>query len=89
MSQDFRWHQRLQNFSRANGLLQESLKISSPSVLERAGIIQFYKMAFELAWKTLKDFLTEQGFEVASPRQAIKQGSKAVSSRMATRGLKP
>ena len=74
MTQDIRWKQRLQNFSRANQLLQESLTIKKPSKVERAGIIQFYEMSFELAWKTLKDFLTEQGFEVASPRQAIKQG---------------
>jgi len=74
MNQDIRWQQRLQNFSRANRLLQESLTVHQPSVLERAGIIQFYEMAFELAWKTLKDYLQEQGFEVSSPRQAIKQG---------------
>jgi len=74
MTQDIRWKQRLQNFSRANQLLQESLTIKKPSKVERAGIIQFYEMSFELAWKTLKDFLTEQGFEVTSPRPAIKQG---------------
>lgn len=74
MKQDIRWHQRLQNFSRANTLLQDSLNVSQPSTLERAGIIQFYEMAFELAWKTLKDYLQEQGFEITSPRQALKQG---------------
>ena len=72
--QDIRWIQRLQNFKRANSLLQSSLTVVQPSQLERAGIIQFYEMAFELAWKTLKDYLQEQGFEVATPRQAIKQG---------------
>jgi len=34
-------------------------------------------MAFELAWKTLEDYLQEQGFEVTSPRQTIKQGFQA------------
>ena len=29
-------------------------------------------MAFELAWKTLKDFLTAEGFTVKSPREALK-----------------
>jgi len=75
--QDIRWIQRLQNFKRANSLLQSSLTVAQPSQLERAGIIQFYEMAFELAWKTLKDYLQEQGFEVTSPRQAIKQGFQA------------
>ena len=75
--QDIRWIQRLQNFKRANTLLQSSLTVVQPSQLERAGIIQFYEMAFELAWKTLKDYLQEQGFEATSPRQAIKQGFQA------------
>ena len=61
---------------RANILLQSSLTALQPSQSERAGIIQCYKMTFELAWKTLKDYLQEQGFEVP-PRQAIKQGFQA------------
>jgi len=47
--QDIRWIQRLQNFKPANTLLQSSLTVVQPSQLERAGIIQFYEMAFELA----------------------------------------
>jgi nucleotidyltransferase substrate binding protein (TIGR01987 family) len=31
-------------------------------------------MAFELAWKLMKDYLDELGFAVNSPREAIKQG---------------
>lgn len=31
-------------------------------------------MSFELAWKMIKDYLQEEGFEVKSPRAAIKQG---------------
>lgn len=74
MTQDIHWQQRLQNFSHTNTLLQDSLNVTLPSTLERAGIIQFYEMAFEPAWKTLKDYLQEQRFEIASPRQALKQG---------------
>jgi nucleotidyltransferase substrate binding protein (TIGR01987 family) len=71
---DIRWVQRLQNLKRANDLLQMSLEISNPSQVERAGIIQFYEMAFELSWKTLKDYLGAEGYEISSPRQTIKQG---------------
>ena len=51
-----------------------TLEIENPSEVERGGVIQFYKMTFELAWKTIKDYLQEEGFEVKSPRAAIKQG---------------
>ena len=41
--------------------------------MERAGIIQFYEMTFELAWKVMKDYLENSGYIIKSPRDAIKQ----------------
>lgn len=41
--------------------------------LERAGIIQFFEITFELSWKVLKDYLEAQGYMVRSPRESIKQ----------------
>lgn len=49
-----RWQQRFQNFERAFLLLEEAVSIPAPSVVERAGMIQFFEMAFELGWKVLK-----------------------------------
>lgn len=69
---DIRWQQRFQNFNKAFQYLKDTLKIEEPSDAERAGIIQFYEVAFELAWKTLKDFLTAEGFSVKSPRDSLK-----------------
>ena len=48
---DIRWQQRLNQFEKAFFLLQDALLIDSPTVVERAGIIQFFEMAFELGWK--------------------------------------
>ncbi len=73
---EIRWKYRFDNFSKAIDVLKRSLEIEKPSEVERGGIIQFYKMAFELAWKTVKDYLEEEGFEIKSPRSAIKQGIK-------------
>ncbi len=72
-NQDIRWIQRFQNFEKAFLLLQKTVQIESPSVVERAGLIQFFEMTFELAWKLLKDYEEEEGFEVTSPRDAIKR----------------
>jgi nucleotidyltransferase substrate binding protein (TIGR01987 family) len=49
------------------------MTIEHPSDAERAGLIQFFEMSFELGWKVLKDYLEEEGFTVESPRDAIKQ----------------
>jgi len=72
--EEIRWKYRFDNFSKSFEALKRSLEIENPSEVERGGVIQFYKMTFELAWKTIKDYLQEEGFEVKSPRAAIKQG---------------
>ena len=72
-SKDIRWKQRLQNFEKSYQLLENTLQIKSPSEAERAGLIQFFEMTFELAWKMMRDYLNEQGFSVNSPKEAIKQ----------------
>jgi nucleotidyltransferase substrate binding protein (TIGR01987 family) len=75
--EDIRWRQRFGQFEKAFLLLQEAVRIESPSVVERAGLIQFFEMAFELGWKLLKDFEEAEGFIVKSPRDAIKQAFQA------------
>lgn len=69
---ELRWQQRFQNFSRSFLFLEQSAVLDSPSVIERAGMVQFFEVTFELSWKVLKDFLEEEGFTVKSPRDAIK-----------------
>ena len=36
-------------------------------------MIQFFEIAFELSWKTMKDYLEAQGFLTKTPRETIKQ----------------
>ena len=44
IEEDIRWIQRFSNFERAFLLLQNSLKTEPLSILERAGLIQFFDM---------------------------------------------
>lgn len=74
---DIRWKQRFQNFARAFTLLEQAIGIDAPSEVERAGLIQFFEMSFELAWKLLKDYLEVEGFTINSPRDALKQAFQA------------
>ncbi|MGL5034570.1 MAG: nucleotidyltransferase substrate binding protein [Microcystaceae cyanobacterium] len=70
---DIRWIQRFSNFERAFLLLSEAIKIECPSIIERAGLIQFFEIAFELSWKVLKDYEEWSGFTVKTPREVLKQ----------------
>lgn len=74
MDNGIRWKQRFQNFEKAIMLLQGAVKKTSLSDLEKAGVIQFYELTFELAWKTVKDYLEDKNVEVKFPRDAIKEG---------------
>jgi nucleotidyltransferase substrate binding protein (TIGR01987 family) len=70
---DIRWKQRFNQFNKAFSLLASAIKVEKPSELERAGLIQFFEMSFELGWKLLKDYLENEGFDIKSPREAVKQ----------------
>lgn len=73
---DVRWKQRFDNYQKAQAFLTKSLKKESLSELERAGIIQSFEFSFELAWKTMKDYMNEKGVEAIYPRDVIKQAFK-------------
>ena len=76
---DIRWKQGFDNYDKALAQLSAGLEIEEPSDLEREGIIQRFEYTFDLAWKTLKDFLEYQGFQNITGsrdtfREAFKQG---------------
>jgi len=73
MQKDIRWKQRFQNFERAFLFLNKSCKLETYDELQGAGLVQSFEFTFELAWKTLKDYLQDQGLEVQFPREVIKQ----------------
>ncbi len=69
---DIRYKQRFENFEKSFLLLEQALDIKEPSIIEKAGIVQFFEITFELSWKLMKDYLSYIGYEVKSPREAIK-----------------
>ena len=73
MSNENRWLQRLQNLNKAFKRLGDACTQDDYSELEVAGLVQTYEFTFELCWKTLKDKLTFEGYEVNSPREVIKK----------------
>jgi nucleotidyltransferase substrate binding protein (TIGR01987 family) len=81
MNSDIRWKQRFDNFDRAFVLLREAFDrgLAALSQLEKEGTIQRFEIAFELAWKTMKDYLEENGLVVnpATPRNIIKEAFAA------------
>jgi nucleotidyltransferase substrate binding protein (TIGR01987 family) len=79
---DIRWQQRFQNFNRAFVLLRsafEGRSLEQFSDLEQEGIIQRFEYSYELAWKTMKDYLEANGVIITpvTPRTVIKEAFAA------------
>lgn len=63
---DIRWQQRFDHFKKAFSQLDEAVQLMRQrplSRLEKQGAIQAFEFTHELAWNTLKDYLTWQGIE--------------------------
>jgi nucleotidyltransferase substrate binding protein (TIGR01987 family) len=74
---DIRWQQRFQNFERAFTLLRTAMEERAPqkfNQLELEGLVQRFEYTFELAWKTLKDYLEYEGIVLPeiTPRAVLK-----------------
>lgn len=79
---DIRWKQRFQNFDRAFILLRSALEdqpLNQLSDLDQEGVIQRFEYSYELAWKTMKDYLEDNGVVISpvTPRNVIKEAFAA------------
>lgn len=73
MEPDIRWKQRLTNFKKAYGQLTEFIEKPELNKFEVQGLIQCFEYTFELSWKTLKDYLEFEGYDVKTPRETLKK----------------
>lgn len=60
-TQDIRWIQRFNNFSKAFNQLTKFIEKGALNELEKQGLIQAFEYTYELAWNTLKDYFEAQG----------------------------
>ncbi|MDP3464822.1 MAG: nucleotidyltransferase substrate binding protein [Sulfuricurvum sp.] len=67
-----RCRQRMVNYTKSLAHVRATVEKENLNEIEKAGLIQFFEVAFELAWKVMKDYLITEGYDVKSPREAIK-----------------
>lgn len=68
---DVRWIQRYANYTRSVANLRDALQVKDPSKLEQQGIVKAFELCYELAWKTLQDYLRELGIDDAVGPKAV------------------
>lgn len=73
-----RWKQRFQNFEKALEKLRYAVTAHQDepdNQLYEMALIQAFEFTYELGWKTVKDFLKNEGLNnISLPREVIKQG---------------
>ena len=71
---DIRWKQRYSNYQKALSQLERFVQDDELNEMEEQGLIKAFEYTFELAWKTLQDFLKEKGYVgIVGPRPVIEQ----------------
>lgn len=76
MNNEMRWRQRFQNFEKAYQVFQRRLndyERDRNSEAFQLSLVQAFEILMELAWKTLKDYLENEGMMVATPKAVIRQ----------------
>lgn len=74
MNKEIRWRQRFQNFEKAEQQLKSAVqRVNELDELAKEGLVQRFEYSFELAWKTLKDYLESKGEEVKFTRDVLKK----------------
>jgi nucleotidyltransferase substrate binding protein (TIGR01987 family) len=70
--EQIRWKQRFNSLKKAYAFLSMQIPKAHRDDTTDVALIKAYEMAFELAWKTLQDFMQYQGIQTLGARDAIK-----------------
>ena len=81
MNNELRWKQRFQNFEKALNVFQARVEDCEKNPKGtphyeafQMALVQAFEIIIELAWKTLKDYLENEGYDkVKNGKQAIRQ----------------
>ena len=81
MDYELRWKQRFSNFQNAYSTflrVLERLDANPEDEIVKMALIPSFEFTYELAWKTMKDYLESEGFDqVQSSKQTIRTAFQA------------
>jgi nucleotidyltransferase substrate binding protein (TIGR01987 family) len=72
--EDIRWKQRYRDYERSLANRRDALETADPSRLIKQGTVKAFELAYELAWKTLQEYLREAGItDAVGPKGVIRR----------------
>lgn len=81
MNNDIRWKQRFDNFKNAYKTFARTIERYEQNTdddIIKMALVQAFEFTYELAWKTMKDYLENEGYdEVNNSKQTIRTAFQA------------
>ena len=65
----------IKDLKKANQQLKKAVKLS-PTRIHKDATIQRFGFTFELAWKTIQEYITDQGLDCKSPKNCIREAGR-------------
>ncbi|MBU0620206.1 MAG: HI0074 family nucleotidyltransferase substrate-binding subunit [Patescibacteria group bacterium] len=65
----------IKDLKKANQRLKEATR-TKPTQMNKDATIQRFEFTFELTWKTIQEYVRDQGFDCKSPRNSIREAAK-------------
>ncbi len=65
----------IKDLDKANQRLKES-SFLKPTQINKDATIQRFEFTFELAWKTIQEYVKDQGFDCKSPKSCVREGAR-------------
>jgi len=65
----------IKNLKKANQRLKEAIK-AKPTRMNKDATIQRFEFTFELSWKTLQEYIRDQGFDCKSPKSCFREAAR-------------
>lgn len=68
--------ERIENFHKAYKIYEMAIaryKQDESDILNHMSLVQAFELVFELAWKVLKDYISEKGIQAYYPKEVIKE----------------
>ena len=62
------------DLAKANKALKQATKLS-PTRINKDASIQRFEFTFELCWKTMQEYIRDQGFDCKSPKSCVRKAA--------------
>ena len=65
----------IKDLNKANKKLREATRLK-PTMIHKDATIQRFEFTFELSWKSIQEYIRDQGFDCKSPKSCFREAAR-------------